>query len=145
MPLGKRWGCFYREELTEQLLSSKRRPGNVREGAFYLEPPFVELTLADGLWEYVNGRLGTLFDYAEDERVPPDLAGHLAGVLLEFARDRYEERAGIIRRKIGTTVSNGREPVYAEMSATALNAILNDLSKFLSVEATAGHELVFVM
>ena len=139
MTLGSRWGYFYREEVSDELNLADRTPGKVRDGAFFLAPPFVELTLADGLWATVNRQLGTLFDFAEEEVIDPDAGKRMATVLSKFAQDHYAEIDGIVRKEIGT--HNGA-PVFAEMPLAVLTDVLKRLGTFISDEAVAGHTIV---
>ncbi len=139
MTLGTRWGYFYREELSGLPVFTDHRAGRVGQGAFLLAPPFVELTLTDGLWSYVNQELGTLFDYAEEEVVEPDVGKRLSIVMRAFARDHYARASGTVRKAIG---SRDGVVVSVQMRASEVSAIVDDLSAFIAAEATAGHTII---
>jgi hypothetical protein len=104
------WLVAYWDEL-ESVDKGPLVPGSPVHGVYQLPPPLLDFGFTKGLWRKLNAQLGTNFDFAESEDVPPDLLAAMAKSVRQHALEEYGGRAPgeVVRAAIGKRVSPPEE------------------------------------
>ncbi len=133
-----RWICCYWQERYEELGRLPRQAGLVSRGVLMLPPPVEDLTIAEGLWTELNEKVGTLFDVAEEEDIPPYRLAAAAQVVSRFV-DRIRARGSDLHTaEVGQQITPQSRLLIAEFPASELSARLQMLADFLDEAATRG-------
>jgi hypothetical protein len=130
------WGVFFDTKLYNVLHEFPEAPGRVANRIYYFSSPYFAISYVDNLWSMINAEFGTLFDFAEEEDISPDLCLKIAKTIRKFVK-RYK-RKGKISRQI--SILDGKS-VIAVTSSQSIIAELNSLASFLE---DMGEERVFL-
>jgi hypothetical protein len=120
-------------------------PGRIADGVLIIPGPVHEITFAHGLWDQLNDELGTLFDYAEEQEIPPALLPRMVALILEFSQRRYAGTRGVVQIMWGPRTQVGSKPamLVARMPAADLVRWLGELCTFLEDAAARGKSVLF--
>lgn len=121
--------------------------GSPVHGVYQLPPPLLDFGFTNGLWKQLNARLGTNFEFAESEDVPPDMLAAMAKSMREHALEEYGSRAPgeMVRAAVGKRVSPPEEALVGKMPAGEALRWMTGFADFLAEAASAGKTVTILM
>jgi hypothetical protein len=140
------WLVAYWDEL-ESVDKGPLVPGSPVHGVFQLPPPLLDFGFTNGLWRRLNAQLGTNFDFAESEDLPPDLLAVMAKSVRQHALEEYGNRAPgeVVRTAIGKRVSQPEGALVGEIPADEAQRWMTGFADFLAEAARAGKTVTILM
>lgn len=98
--------------------------------ALLIEPPFDEITLADGFWDYINEKMNMMFDYAEEELISYHVIPELINNIRTNCTSRYNH-TGEYSKIVAQQLPPNTEKVIAITTYQEIRRNLDILCEFL--------------